>query len=104
MSRTHSMRIASLGAKVLTSGPGGARLCRSMAAGSLAMAVVLAFTPLADAATANYAWQAKIGRSGVNGTAALNLYVTGTGSITLKLAKLKPSATLAVAVIKASCS
>lgn len=75
-----------------------------MAAGSLAMAVVLTFAPLANAATLSASWKAKVGSSGANGSATLNLYVSGTGSIALKLAKLKSSTTLAVTLLKTSCS
>jgi virginiamycin B lyase len=75
-----------------------------MAAGTLAMAVVLAFAPLASGATLSNAWKAKIGSAGVNGSATLNLYVSGTGTLALKLAKLKPSTSLAVTLLRASCS
>jgi YVTN family beta-propeller protein len=75
-----------------------------MVAGLLAAAVVLAFAPLANAATLSNAWVAKIGSSGVNGSATLNLYVSGTGSIALKLAKLKASTSLAVTLLKTNCS
>ena len=81
-----------------------ARLLRSATAALVAMAVVLAFAPLTNAATLTNAWQAKIGTGGVNGSATLSVYLTGSGSLALKLAKLKPSTTLAVTLLKTSCS
>jgi YVTN family beta-propeller protein len=75
-----------------------------MTAGSVAIAIVLALAPLTNAATLTNSWKAKIGSSGVNGTATLNLFTTGTGQIALKLAKLQPSKTLAVTLLKTSCS
>src|SRR5260221_3897081 len=83
---------------------GHARVWRGMIAGSLALAVVMAFAPIASAATLTNAWKAKIGSAGVNGSATLSLYLSGTGSIALKVAKLKPSTSLALTVLKTSCS
>jgi len=50
------------------------------------------------------AWQAKVGASGVNGTASLATVTTGAGSIGLKLVKLRASSTLPVAVYKGTCA
>jgi YVTN family beta-propeller protein len=83
---------------------GHARVWRGMVAGSLALAVVMAFAPIASAATLTNAWKAKIGSAGVNGSATLSLYLSGTGSVALKIAKLKPSTSLAVTLLKTSCS
>src|SRR5260221_4218513 len=79
---------------------GHARVWRGMVAGSLALAVVMAFAPIASAATLTNAWKAKIGSAGVNGSATLSLYLTGTGSIAPKVAKLKPSNALALPLPK----
>ena len=81
-----------------------ARFWRSIVAGSLAMAVVLAFAPLTNAATLTNTWLAKIGTAGAYGSATLNLYLSGTGSLTFKVVKLKASTSLAVALVKTSCS
>lgn len=75
-----------------------------MTAGSVAIALVLTLAPLTNAATLTNSWKAKIGSAGANGTATLNLFTTGTGQVALKLAKLKVSSTLAVTLLKASCS
>ena len=48
--------------------------------------------------------QAKVGASGVNGTAKLAVVTTGAGSIGLKLVKLRASSTLPVAVYKGTCA
>jgi hypothetical protein len=50
------------------------------------------------------AWQAKIGTSGVNGTANASTVTTGVGSIGLKLVKLRASSSLPVAVYKGTCA
>jgi hypothetical protein len=50
------------------------------------------------------AWQAKVGASGVNGTANVSTITTGAGSIGLKLVKLRASSTLPVAVYKGTCA
>jgi hypothetical protein len=50
------------------------------------------------------AWQAKVGASGVNGTANVSTTTTGAGSIGLKLVKLRASSTLPVAVYKGTCA
>lgn len=75
-----------------------------MTAGSVAFALVLTLAPLTNAATLTNSWKAKIGSAGANGTATLNLFTTGTGQVALKLAKLKVSTTLAVTLLKTSCS
>ena len=47
---------------------------------------------------------AKIGSAGVNGKATISAYTTGTGVITLKLAKLRASTLLPVVLHKGTCS
>ena len=72
---------------------------------ALGIAAVLALGPVAaGAATVSAAWSAKIGSAGVNGKAAISAYTTGTGSITLKLAKLKASTLHPVVLHKGTCS
>lgn len=74
-------------------------------AATLAVVTLLAMGPLTvNAATLTNSWKAKIGSAGANGTATVSAYLTGTGSIALKLAKLKPSTSLAVTLTKSSCS
>jgi hypothetical protein len=50
------------------------------------------------------AWQAKVGASGVNGTANVSAVTTGAGSIGLKLVKLRASSTLPVTLYNGTCS
>ena len=50
------------------------------------------------------AWQAKVGASGVNGTANVSTITTGAGSIGLKLVKLRASSTLPVVLYKGTCA
>jgi YVTN family beta-propeller protein len=70
----------------------------------LALSFALATSPIANAATLTNAWQAKIGTGGANGTATINAYTTGAGSIVLKLAKLKVSTSHTILVSKGNCS
>jgi hypothetical protein len=58
----------------------------------------------ASAATNTNAWQAKVGSSGVNGTAKISRFTTGTGSIAVKFAKLRASTTLPLVIYKGTCS
>ena len=69
----------------------------------LACLLILGTAVAADAATLTNSWLAKVGSSGVNGTASITAFTTGTGSIALKLKKLPASKTLAVALLKTSC-
>jgi YVTN family beta-propeller protein len=74
---------------------------------SIAMALValLAIGPsMVSAAATTNAWQAKIGSAGANGTAKIVATNTGTGSITLRLAKLRASTYLPVMLSKGTCS
>ncbi len=50
------------------------------------------------------AWQAKLGTSGVNGTAKLSAVTGGVGSIGLAFARLKASSMLPVTLYKGSCT
>jgi YVTN family beta-propeller protein len=71
-----------------------------------AIALVLSLTLVGQAtgATVSSAWQAKIGSGGANGSATVSLYSSGTGSISLKVVKMRPSTSLAVVIAKGSCS
>lgn len=74
---------------------------------ALLAAAILAFpvTQVAFGASATTsAWQAKVGASGVNGTANVSTVTTGAGSIGLKLVKLRASSTLPVALYKGTCA
>jgi YVTN family beta-propeller protein len=71
---------------------------------SLAVSLALALAPVsAQAATLSGAWKAKIGSAGANGTATIQVFTTGTGTIALKIAKMKPSTSLAVVLNKGTC-
>jgi len=72
---------------------------------ALGIAALLALGPVAaSGATVSAAWSAKIGSAGVNGKAAISAYTTGTGTVTLKLAKLRASTLLPVVLHKGTCS
>jgi YVTN family beta-propeller protein len=85
-------------------GRGGRRAVGSIAV-SLAVVTLLAVGSLTvNAATVTNAWQAKVGSAGVNGLATIQRQSTGTGTIALKLTKLKHSTLLAVTLPKGTCS
>jgi hypothetical protein len=69
----------------------------------LALVGSLALVPAASSATVTSAWQAKIGAKGANGTAKLQVYDTGTGSLTLRLMKMRPATLLPVVLHKGTC-
>ena len=71
---------------------------------TVALTLVLTFVASADAATVTNGWRATLGSGGANGAATLQAYMSGTGSITLKLAKLRPATSLAVRLSKGTCS
>ena len=73
---------------------------------SLAVAAILAMTVAAPAgaATIGASWRAKIGSAGVNGSATIQAYTTGSGSLTLRLARLKPAISLPVTISKGTCA
>lgn len=76
---------------------------RAPTALALACVLVLAIAPAAAGATSTNAWLAKVGSAGANGTATIQAYTTGTGSLVLKLKKLPTARTLAVTLLKTSC-
>jgi putative multiple sugar transport system substrate-binding protein len=73
---------------------------------SLSLAVILVMTVVAPAGavTVGAAWRAKIGSAGANGTATIQAYTTGSGSLALKLAKLKAATYLPVTISKGTCT
>ena len=70
------------------------------------LALIMTVTGLAPAAAATVtnSWRAQIGSAGVNGTATIQVYARGAGSIALKLAKLRASTYLPVKLSKGTCS
>lgn len=79
---------------------------RSRLAGSaaLAMLIVVSAAGSASAATVTSTWNAKVGSGGANGSARIQVISAGTGSLTIKLVKLKPSSVLPIAIVKGTCS
>jgi len=73
---------------------------------SLSLAVILVMTVVAPAGavTVGAAWRAKIGSAGTNGAATMQAYTTGSGSLALKLAKLKAATYLPVTLSKGTCA
>lgn len=63
----------------------------------------VALAPAASSATVTNAWQAKLGSAGVNGTAKVQAFSTGAGSLTLRLARLRPTRYLPVVLYKGTC-
>jgi YVTN family beta-propeller protein len=82
----------------------GRRRRTAIAGVMLACLTLLSVAPAASAATSTNAWIAKVGSGGANGTARILAYTTGSGSIAMKLAKLKALTTHAVTLRKGSCS
>jgi len=70
----------------------------------LALVGSLAVVPAASSVTVTSAWQAKIGARGANGTAKVQVFNTGTGSLALKLVKMRPATILPVVLHKGTCS
>jgi len=75
----------------------------SLSVALAAILTVVAIGPV-SAATVTSTWNAKVGPSGVNGTASIQAYTTAAGALTLKLAKLKAASLLPVVVSKGTCS
>ena len=72
---------------------------------SLSLAAILAMTVAmpVSAATVGASWRAKVGSAGANGTATISAYTTGSGSLALKLAKLRAATYLPVTLSKGTC-
>ena len=80
------------------------RSARALLPLSLAIAAILAIGPVAaGAATVSAAWSAKIGSAGVNGSATISAFTTGTGTLALKVARMKASTLLPVVLHKGTC-
>lgn len=76
-------------------------------AASLIVALIAALTVgpvMVRGATLTNAWQARLGTAGANGTATIRVYMGGTGSIALKLARFRAVTTLPVTLSKGTCS
>jgi YVTN family beta-propeller protein len=72
---------------------------------SLLVATFVAVAPApVNAATVSSAWSARIGSASANGTATLQLYTSGKGSLALKLKKLPVRASLPVTIHKGTCA
>jgi putative multiple sugar transport system substrate-binding protein len=73
---------------------------------SLSLAVILVMTVVAPvgAVTVGAAWRAKIGGAGSNGTATIQAYTSRSGSLVLKLARLKAATYLPVTLSKGTCA
>jgi multiple sugar transport system substrate-binding protein len=70
----------------------------------LALILTMAGPAPAGAATVTDIWRTQVGTAGANGTATIQAYTNGTGSIALKLAKLRASRYLPVTLSKGTCS
>jgi hypothetical protein len=57
-----------------------------------------------DAATVLAAWTAPVGSAGANGKATVQLLTTGTGSIAVRIAKMRPATTLPAVVSAGTCA
>lgn len=71
---------------------------------ALAVILVMTFAAPAGAATVGESWRAKIGSAGMNGTATIQAYTTGSGSLALKLAGMRPATYLPVTLSKGTCA
>jgi putative multiple sugar transport system substrate-binding protein len=71
---------------------------------SLATLLVMTVAPPVGAATVGASWQAKVGSAGANGTATIQAYTTGSGSLALKLARLRTATYLPVTLSKGTCA
>jgi len=83
---------------------GGRRIWVVLLALALALTLTVGVVAAASAATVTSAWRAKIGSAGVNGTATIQAYTSGSGSIALKLAKLRPATYLPLKLSKGTCA
>jgi putative multiple sugar transport system substrate-binding protein len=73
---------------------------------AFAVAAILVMTVAAPAgaATVGESWRAKLGSAGINGTATIQAYTTGSGSLALKLAGMRPATYLPVTLSKGTCA
>jgi YVTN family beta-propeller protein len=80
------------------------RLAGSAGSAALAMLIAISAAGPATAATVTGTWNAKVGSGGANGSARIQANSAGTGSLTLKLSKMKPSTVLPITITKGTCS
>jgi hypothetical protein len=66
--------------------------------------LLASWAPASAADTINGAWQAKVGRYAVNGTATFYTYSSGVGSIVLSLKRLAPSTGYVAGLYRGTCS
>ena len=73
---------------------------------SLSLAAILVMTVVTpvSAVTVGASWRAKIGSAGANGTATIQAYTSGSGSLALKLVDLKAATSLPVVLSKGTCA
>ncbi len=73
---------------------------------SLSLAAILVMTVVApvSAATVGASWRAQIGSDGANGTATIQAYTSGSGSLALALAGLTPATSLPVTISTGTCA
>jgi putative multiple sugar transport system substrate-binding protein len=73
---------------------------------SLSLAAILVMTVVAPvrAVTVGASWRAQIGGAGANGTATIQAYTSGSGSLALKLVDLKAATSLPVVLSKGTCA
>ena len=83
--------------------PGTSALIGASVAIALVVSLVVGPVP-AGGATLTNAWQARLGSGGTNGTATIQAFVGGTGSVILKLSRFRPLVTLPVTLSKGTCS
>ena len=84
--------------------PGGRRRFGAGLAFAAAVILVVTLAAPASAATVGESWRAKVGSAGINGTATIQAYTTGSGSLALKLARMRPATSLPVTLSKGTCA
>lgn len=62
------------------------------------------FSSSAAAATVSQSWLARVGPSGNNGTAAIRIFTTGTGSLYARVAHLRASTVYPITIRRGTCS
>ena len=85
---------------------GSARRSRvgvALVALSLALTSGMSVVASADAVTVGISWQARIGTAGANGSATIRAFTTGTGTIVIRLAKVRASTSLPVILSTGTC-
>lgn len=70
----------------------------------ISLLAAFAVAPAAQGATVNAAWTAKVGSSGANGTARVQAYPTGVGTLIVNLKALRRSTVYPLQVYRGTCS